>query len=66
MERIFRSPADVDLVRHVDAAHAINFSHPETLARIVEAYVRGQPLTELMVDDQIIAYAENEQRNPCF
>jgi hypothetical protein len=55
MERIFRSTADVDLVRHVDAAHAINFSHPETLARIVEAYVRGQPLTELMVDDQIIA-----------
>ena len=24
------SPADVDVVRHVDAAHAINFSHPET------------------------------------
>jgi pimeloyl-ACP methyl ester carboxylesterase len=66
MERIFRSPADVDLVRHVDAAHAINFSHPETLSRIVDAYVRGQPVTELMVDDQIIAYTENEQRNPCF
>jgi hypothetical protein len=53
-------------VRHVDAAHAINFSHPETLSRIVDAYVRGQPLTELMVDDQIIAYTENAQRNPCF
>jgi hypothetical protein len=55
MERIFRSPADMDLVRHVDAAHAINFSHPETLSRIVDAYLHGQPLTELTVDDQIIA-----------
>jgi hypothetical protein len=51
-------------VRHVDAAHAINFSHPETLSRIVDAYLRGQPLTDLMADDQIIAYTENEQRNP--
>jgi hypothetical protein len=49
------SPADVGLVRHVDAAHAINFSHPETLCRIVDAYLRGEPLTELAVDDQIIA-----------
>jgi pimeloyl-ACP methyl ester carboxylesterase len=55
MEEILRSPANVELVRHVDAAHAINFSHPETLSRIVDAYLRGQPLTELMVDDQTIA-----------
>jgi len=48
MEMIFRSPADRDLVRHVDAAHAINFSHPESLARIVDAYLRGQPLPELV------------------
>ena len=65
MESILDSPADIDLVRHVDAAHAINFSHPEALARIVDAYLRGQPLTELMVDDQIIAHTENELRNPC-
>jgi pimeloyl-ACP methyl ester carboxylesterase len=63
MERILRSPADIDLVRHVDAAHAINFSHPETLARIVDAYLRGQPLAELMEDDRIIAYVENEQED---
>ena len=63
LERIFRSPDDIDLVRQVDAAHAINFSHPETLSRIVDAYLRGQPLTEQMMDDQIIAHAENEQRN---
>ena len=55
MERILRSPANVELVRHVDAAHAINFSHPETLSRIVHAYLSGQPLTEMLVDDQIIA-----------
>jgi hypothetical protein len=63
MERIFRSPADIDLVRHVDAAHAINFSHPETLSRMVDAYLRGQPLTELMMDDQITTNSEHEQRN---
>ena len=66
MERILDSPADIDLVSHVDAAHAINFSHPEALSRIVDAYVRGQPLTDLMVDDQIVAYTQNEQGNPCF
>jgi pimeloyl-ACP methyl ester carboxylesterase len=55
MDMIFRSLADVDVVRHVDAAHAINFSHPETLSRMVDAYLRGQPLTELMMDDQIMA-----------
>ncbi len=55
MEGILRSPANIDLVRHVDAAHAINFSHPETLSRLVDAYLRGQPLTDLLVDDQIIA-----------
>jgi hypothetical protein len=54
MKRIFHSPADMDLVRHVDAAHAINFSHPETLSRIVDAYLRGQPLVELSEDDRII------------
>jgi pimeloyl-ACP methyl ester carboxylesterase len=55
MERILQSPADVDVVRHVDAAHAINFSHPETLARIVDAYLRGQPLMELVEVEPIIA-----------
>jgi pimeloyl-ACP methyl ester carboxylesterase len=42
MERILQSPADVDLVRHVDAAHAINFSHPVALARIIDTYLCGQ------------------------
>ncbi|MBW3633569.1 MAG: alpha/beta fold hydrolase [Chloroflexi bacterium] len=63
MERILRSPADMDLVRRVDAAHAINFSHPESLARIVDAYLRGQPLPELMEDTQIIATKANEEGN---
>ena len=62
MEMILRSPADVDVVRHVDAAHAINFSHPVTLARIVDAYLRGELLTELVEDGPIIAYAETEQQ----
>src|ERR671921_130743 len=61
MERILRSPADIDLVRHVDAAHAINFSHPETLSRIVDAYLRGEPLAELGEDAPNISSAENQQ-----
>jgi pimeloyl-ACP methyl ester carboxylesterase len=66
MEVIFRSPADVDVVRHVDAAHAINFSHPQSLARIVDAYLQGEPLTKLVGDDQIIVRAENEQQDARF
>jgi pimeloyl-ACP methyl ester carboxylesterase len=66
MEMILRSPADVDVVRHVDAAHAINYSHPDTLARIVNAYLRGEPLTELAEDDPIIAYVENGQQDARF
>lgn len=66
MERIFSSPADMDLVRHIDAAHAINYSHPETLSRIVDAYLRGQPLTDLMEDGQTIANTKNEQKSPRF
>lgn len=66
MDMILRSPADVDVIRHVDAAHAINFSHPVTLARIVDAYLRGEPLTELVEDGSIIAFAANEQQNARF
>jgi pimeloyl-ACP methyl ester carboxylesterase len=66
MEMILRSPADVDVVRHVDAAHAINFSHPETLARIVDAYLRGEALTDWVEVDRIIANAENEQQRARF
>lgn len=63
MEMILRSPADVDLVRHVDAAHAINFSHPETLASYVDAYLRGQKSKGLKEVDSLIAAEEAEQRD---
>ena len=62
MERIFRSPADIDLVRHVDAAHAINFSHPESLARIVDAYLRGQPLPAGCWSDDLTSCHPEERR----
>jgi pimeloyl-ACP methyl ester carboxylesterase len=66
MDLILRSPADVDVVRHVDAAHAINFSHPETLARLVDAYLRGEPLMEPVENDPVDADAENEQQDAHF
>jgi len=60
MDRILRSTATMELVRHRDAAHAINFSHPDCLARVVDAYLNGRSLRELMEDDQTIAYVANE------
>jgi pimeloyl-ACP methyl ester carboxylesterase len=38
---IARSAPNIDDVYDVDAAHAINFSQPETLARIIDAYLHG-------------------------
>ena len=61
LETILRSPADVDLVRHVDAAHAINFSHPETLAHFVDTYLRGQQPRESVKDGRLDASREAEQ-----
>lgn len=58
MTRILRSPAAMDLVCHIDAAHAINFSHPAALALIIDAYLRGQPLRELTEGDRVIAYID--------
>ncbi len=62
LERILRSAVNMDLVRQVGAAHAINFSHPESLASIVDAYLCGRPLRELMADAPIIAHVENGGR----
>ena len=62
--RILRSSAVMDLVRHPNAAHAIHFSHPESLARIVDVYLRGEPLPEKTDDDRIIPEVENGQRHP--
>jgi pimeloyl-ACP methyl ester carboxylesterase len=62
MERILRSAVNMDLVRHDGAAHAINFSHPESLASIVDAYLCGRPLRELMADAPNIAHVENGGR----
>jgi pimeloyl-ACP methyl ester carboxylesterase len=59
MTRILQSPAAMDLVCHVEAAHAINFSHPEALARIIDAYLRGTPLQELKDGDRTIAYIDS-------
>jgi hypothetical protein len=38
---------NIDDVSDVDAAHAINFSRPDALARIIDVFLRGEPLTEL-------------------
>jgi pimeloyl-ACP methyl ester carboxylesterase len=61
MMNILQSSGRNDLIYQVDAAHAINFSHPATLSRAVAAYLQGQPLTELGEDGQTIVYTENEQ-----
>ncbi|MFN8590672.1 MAG: alpha/beta fold hydrolase [Thermomicrobiales bacterium] len=58
MTSIFHSPAQMDLVYHFDSAHAINFSHPEALARVVHAYLQGHPLDEIAEGERLIAHMQ--------
>jgi hypothetical protein len=62
MTEILQSTGRMDQVFEVNAAHAINFSHPETLSRIVDAYLRDQPLPAPTDDDRSI-YGENEHQS---
>ena len=61
MMRILQSSGRLDQVFQVDAAHAINFSHPGTLAGIVDAYLRDQPLPAPPEDGRTVR-RENEGR----
>jgi pimeloyl-ACP methyl ester carboxylesterase len=58
MTRLLQSPAEMHLMCHFDAAHAINFSHPEALARLVDAYLRGESLRELAETHHVIGYVD--------
>lgn len=58
MTRIFHSPAQMDLIYHFDSAHAINFSHPEALARVVHAYLQGHPLHDIAEGERLIAHMQ--------
>lgn len=60
LTRVFYSPAEVELVYHFDAAHAINYSHPDALARLVHAYLQGHPLHELADGEKIIAQVHED------
>jgi pimeloyl-ACP methyl ester carboxylesterase len=44
MKGFSRQHRNLTLVFHNRAAHAINFSHPESLARVVRAWLEGQPI----------------------
>jgi pimeloyl-ACP methyl ester carboxylesterase len=59
MTRLLQSPAETHLMCHFDAAHAINFSHPEALARIVDGYLRGESLRELSETNGVIGYIDS-------
>ena len=56
---IFASPAEVDLVYHFDSAHAINYSHPEALARVTHAYLQGHPLRKLFTQGELVAHIDD-------
>ena len=58
MTRLLCSPAEMRLMCHFDAAHAINFSHPEALARLVDAYLQGESLREVADRHRVIAYVD--------
>jgi pimeloyl-ACP methyl ester carboxylesterase len=46
-----RLPEHVDIVVLRDAAHAINFSHPDELAAVIRAYLADEPLAGLRLPD---------------
>lgn len=58
MMDVFASPADIDIVYHFDSAHAINYSHPEALARVTHAYLQGHPLRELFTHGELVAHID--------
>jgi hypothetical protein len=63
MVSIFASPAEVDLIYHFDSAHAINYSHPEALARVTHAYLQGHPLRELFTHGELVAHIDERGSN---
>jgi pimeloyl-ACP methyl ester carboxylesterase len=52
-----QSAPNIQEVYTVDAAHAINFSRPATLARIIDAYLRGDDLAALLTRERAIPNA---------
>jgi pimeloyl-ACP methyl ester carboxylesterase len=49
-----RSAQNIHDVCDLDAAHAINYSRPEALARIIDTYLRGEPLAEVRAHEPAI------------
>jgi len=45
-------PAHVDVTVLRDAAHAINYSHPDELAAIISAWLADRPLAELVLPEE--------------
>ena len=63
MMSVLQSARKSDLIYQIDAAHAINFSHPDTLARLVDAYLRDQPLMAPPEDNRITTRDEDEHQH---
>jgi pimeloyl-ACP methyl ester carboxylesterase len=49
-----RSAPNIADVCDLDAAHAINYSRPDALARIIDAYLRGEPLAKVRAHEPAI------------
>ena len=45
-------PDHVDVTVLRDAAHAINYSHPDELAAIISAWLADRPLAELVLPEE--------------
>jgi pimeloyl-ACP methyl ester carboxylesterase len=50
-----QSAPNIQDVCAIDAAHAINFSRPDVLARIIDAYLRGEPMMDLRAHEPAIS-----------
>ena len=64
MRLALRMPMDMTMVFMQQAAHAINFSHPEALASIVDAYLTDRPLLDgvASADDAVVVGTATRDR----
>jgi hypothetical protein len=64
MRQVLDLPLNVTLVFHSGAAHAINYSHPGALARLVHAFLQDRPLADEVADDDEVVVVGAAAREP--
>ena len=64
MKEFSRLHGNLTLVFHNRAAHAINFSHPDALARVVRAWLQDQPIVVAGEETGDVVVVGDTEENP--